>query len=199
MEKDQLTFNDLPTVVGELCNRIASMENLLTEKLSRQNEVKENTHVPMTVQEACAYLKMPLSTFYYKVKKDDIPVIKQDKHLYIYRDELDKWLESSRKTPAPQSFEDENNTLLKADPEDVIVHYIDYIKPWHIYCLDSDEKKLYWRYVQKSLWDDLQPLDGHTVDTTVMTARVLYKEGSYEKAVSYYEALLKYFLKDKYT
>lgn len=63
MEKEQLTFNDLPTVVGELCNRIASMENLLTEKLSRQNEVKENTHVPMTVQEACAYLKMPLSTF----------------------------------------------------------------------------------------------------------------------------------------
>ena len=92
-----------------------------------------------------------------------------------------------------------NNTLLKAAPEDVIVHYIDYIKPWHIYCLDSEEKKLYWRYVQKSLWDDLQPLDGHTVDTTVMTARVLYKEGSYEKAVSYYEALLKYFLKDKYT
>lgn len=79
------------------------------------------------------------------------------------------------------------------------MHYIDYIKPWHIYCLGSDEKKLYWRYVQKSLWDDLQPLDGHTVDTTVMTARVLYKEGSYEKAVSYYEALLKYFLKDKYT
>ena len=51
MEKDQLTFNDLPTVVGELCNRIASMESLLTEKLSKQNEVKENTHVPMTVQE----------------------------------------------------------------------------------------------------------------------------------------------------
>ena len=26
MEKDQLTFNDLPTVVGELCDRITSME-----------------------------------------------------------------------------------------------------------------------------------------------------------------------------
>lgn len=87
MKTDQLTFNDLPAVVGELCDRIASMENLLTEKLSKQHEVKENTHVPMTVQEACAYLKMPLSTFYYKVKKDDIPVIKQGKHLYIYRDE----------------------------------------------------------------------------------------------------------------
>lgn len=25
MKTDQLTFNDLPAVVGELCNRIASM------------------------------------------------------------------------------------------------------------------------------------------------------------------------------
>ena len=71
-----------------------------------------NTHVPMTVQEACEYLRMPLSTFYYKVKKDNIPVIKQGKHLYIYRDELDKWLESSRKTPPAQSFEEENEALI---------------------------------------------------------------------------------------
>ena len=112
MQKEELTFNDLPAVVGELCNRIASMENLLTEKLSKQHEAKETTHVPMTVQEACAYLKMPLSTFYYKVKKDDIPVIKQGKHLYIYRDELDKWLESSRKNPVPQTFEVENEAML---------------------------------------------------------------------------------------
>lgn len=112
MSKNQFTFNDLPEVLGELCDRIASMESLLTEKLSKQNEIKENTHVPMTVQEACAYLKMPLSTFYYKVKKDDIPVIKQGKHLYIYRDELDKWLESSRKIAVPQSFEEENDALL---------------------------------------------------------------------------------------
>ena len=64
MKQEELTFNDLPTVVGELCNRIASMETLLTEKLSKQHEIKENTHVPMTVQEACTYLKIPLSTFY---------------------------------------------------------------------------------------------------------------------------------------
>ena len=48
MKQEELTFNDLPAVVGELCNRIASMENLLTEKLSHQHEAKENTHVPMT-------------------------------------------------------------------------------------------------------------------------------------------------------
>jgi len=112
MSKHAFTFNDLPEVLGELCDRIASMENLLTEKLSCQKGVEENTHVPMTVQEACAYLKMPVSTFYYKVKKEGMPVIKQGKHLYIYRDELDKWLESSRKTSLPQSFEEENEALL---------------------------------------------------------------------------------------
>ena len=75
MTVTELTFNDLPKVVGELCERIASMENLLRDTLNRQSEPKENLHVPMTVQEACAYLKMPVSTFYYKIKKDSIPVI----------------------------------------------------------------------------------------------------------------------------
>ena len=84
------------------------METLLKDTLNRQSEPKENLHVPMTVQEACAYLKMPVSTFYYKIKKDNIPVIKQGKHLYIYRDELDKWLESSRKTEVPLTYEEEN-------------------------------------------------------------------------------------------
>lgn len=47
-KKDKLTFNDLPEVVGELCERISSMENLLTEKLHQQhNEVKKG--------HSCAY------------------------------------------------------------------------------------------------------------------------------------------------
>ena len=78
MNTTDLTFNDLPKVVGELCRRIAGLENLLRDTLNRQSEPKENLHVPMTVQEACAYLKMPVSTFYYKIKKDNIPVIKQE-------------------------------------------------------------------------------------------------------------------------
>lgn len=111
MTATELTFNDLPKVVGELCERIASMENLLRDNLNRQSEPKENLHVPMTVQEACTYLKMPVSTFYYKIKKDSIPVIKQGKHLYIYRDELDKWLEASRKTSVPLTYEEENEAM----------------------------------------------------------------------------------------
>lgn len=46
MKKDQLTFNDLPTVVGELCDRIASMENLLTEKLPSSTKPKRTRTSP---------------------------------------------------------------------------------------------------------------------------------------------------------
>ena len=59
-------------------------------------------------------------------------------------------------------------------------------------------KELYWEYVKKSLWSDLRPRDGNTVHTAVMTARLLHKQGRYAESASYYEALLKYFLKDKY-
>ena len=111
MQTKEFTFNDLPTVVGELCERIANLETTLKESIEKRNEVKENTHVLMNVQEACEYLKMPLSTFYYKVKNDGLPAIKQGKHLLVYRDELDKWLESSRKNPAPQTFEEENEAM----------------------------------------------------------------------------------------
>lgn len=38
MSKNQFTFNDLPEVLGELCDRIASMESLLTEKLSSRTK-----------------------------------------------------------------------------------------------------------------------------------------------------------------
>lgn len=111
MEPNEFTFNDLPAVVGKLCEKIASLETTLKKSIKNRNEVKENTHVLMSVQEACEYLKMPLSTFYYKVKNDGLAAIKQGKHLLIYRDELDKWLELSRKNPVPLTAEEENEKL----------------------------------------------------------------------------------------
>lgn len=69
MKTDQLTFNDLPAVVGELCDRIASMENLLTEKLSKQHEAKENTHVPMTVRKLAPISKCRYRHFITRSKR----------------------------------------------------------------------------------------------------------------------------------
>ena len=112
MLNEKLTFNDLPEVVGKLCERIESLENALKDNLAKQTPAKENLHVPMTVEEVCSYLGISKSSFYYKAKHGGIPVIKQGKHLFVYRDELDKWLESSRKNPAPQTFEEENEAML---------------------------------------------------------------------------------------
>lgn len=91
-----------------------------------------------------------------------------------------------------------NNTVLNEAMDMALVHYIDYVKPWHIYYADSNAKTLYWQYVKKSLWSDLQPLDGNTVETALLTARLLHNRGEYQKAASYYEAVLKYLLGDKY-
>ena len=67
MQRNKLTFNDLPEVVGELCERISTMENLLTEKLHQQyNEVKKVTDVSITVYEVCEYLVISKSFFFFK-------------------------------------------------------------------------------------------------------------------------------------
>ena len=105
MLKENLTFNDLPEMVGRLCEKIESLESALKDNLAKQAPVKENLHVPMTVSK---------SSFYYKAKHGGIPTIKQGKHLFVYRDELDKWLESGRKGQIPLSIEEEHEQMLAA-------------------------------------------------------------------------------------
>ena len=91
-----------------------------------------------------------------------------------------------------------NDIELSATADDIIVHYVDYVKPWHSYYVDSPEKELYWQYVRKSLWSDMQPRDGNTVQSVAVTARLLHRQGKYAESASYYEAILKYFLQDDY-
>ena len=63
MPNEKLTFNDLPEVVGKLCERIESLENALKDNFAKQVPVKENLHVPMTVEEVCSYLGISKSSF----------------------------------------------------------------------------------------------------------------------------------------
>ena len=72
MLKENLTFNDLPEMVGRLCKKIESLENALKDNLAKQAPVKENQHVPMTVEEVCSYLGISKSSFYYKAKHGGI-------------------------------------------------------------------------------------------------------------------------------
>ena len=65
-----------------------------------------DTHVPMSVEEAAEYLGIPKGTLYMKLSEGSIPATKPGKRYCLYRDELDKWLESSRKNPVPLSDEE---------------------------------------------------------------------------------------------
>ena len=108
MEKVNLTFNDLPEVVAQLRDEVMSLKSLLTEQNSTNNAKAVDTHVPMSVDEAAEYLGIPKGTLYMKLSDGSIPATKPGKRYCLYRDELDKWLESSRKNPVPLSDEELN-------------------------------------------------------------------------------------------
>ena len=112
MPTKELTFNDLPTVVNQLCEQIANLESMMEMHFANAAQKKENTHVPMTREEVCAYLGgITKSSFYHKVKYGGLPVVKQGKRLLVYRDDLDKWLESGRKSEKPMSIEEEHEAM----------------------------------------------------------------------------------------
>lgn len=99
-------------MVNQLCEQIANLESMMEMHFANAAQKKENTHVPMTREEVCAYLGgITKSSFYHKVKYGGLPVVKQGKRLLVYRDDLDKWLESGRKSEKPMSIEEEHEAM----------------------------------------------------------------------------------------
>ncbi len=113
--EQQITFNDLPQVIAELRNEVIGMKRMLGN-LQRENiQRKENTHRPMSVEDAAEYLKIPLRTLYMKLGNGSIPATKPGKRYVLYQDELDKWLECNRKNPVPLTDEEQNEALFASN------------------------------------------------------------------------------------
>lgn len=110
---NDFTFNDLPEVMGRILNELADIRQTV-EQLSQDSRPapKENRHRPMSVAEAAEYLRIPLPTLYDKLAKGDIPATKPGKRYVLYLDELDKWLECSRKNPVPLTADEQNAAIL---------------------------------------------------------------------------------------
>ena len=49
---NELTFNDLPQVVAELRDEVIGMRQMLTSLQKDNGQRKENTHHPMSVEDA---------------------------------------------------------------------------------------------------------------------------------------------------
>jgi excisionase family DNA binding protein len=111
MAQEVLTFNDLPMVVAQLRDEVVSMKKMLQAQQSENKSQAEDKHIPMSVDEAAEYMKMPKGTLYEKLRNGTIPATKPDKRYRLYRDELDKYLESARKNPVPLSDEEINEAI----------------------------------------------------------------------------------------
>ena len=116
MEKQELTFNDLPQVVAQLRDEVMGLRALLLKQQeeNRNNQVRENRHKPMTVEEAAEYTRIPIGTLYMKLGDGTIPATKPGKRYVLYQDELDKWLEANRKNAVPLTPDEENEAILSS-------------------------------------------------------------------------------------
>ena len=113
MEKEILTFNDLPQVVAQLRDEVMGMRAMLTrQQVESSKPVKENRHKPMTVEEAIEYTHIPRGTMYMKLEDGTIPATKPGRRWILYQDELDKWLETKRRHTVPMTADEENDAIL---------------------------------------------------------------------------------------
>ena len=103
---NKIQFENLPEVVAQLRDEIMSLKRMLEEQHSNNTTKAADKHIPMSVDEAAEYLGIPKGTLYAKLADGTIPATKPGKRYCLYRDELDSWLESNRKTPVPLSDED---------------------------------------------------------------------------------------------
>ena len=113
MQNENLTFNDLPQVVAQLRDEVMGMKAILSRQQGESSKpVKENRHKPMTVEEAIEYKHIPTGTRYMKLEDGTIPATKPGRRWILYQDELDKWLETTRRNVVPLTADEENAAIL---------------------------------------------------------------------------------------
>lgn len=111
----EINFNDLPQVMADVLDRLIRLEENIAVLLHQSRPQAVNNHIPMTVEEAAEYTKIPLNTLYPKLASGVIPATKPGKRYVLYRDELDKWLEANRKNAIPLTDEELNAEILASN------------------------------------------------------------------------------------
>ena len=108
-----MTFNDLPKVVSQVLAKVERMERVLDfikdEVCKKRSSSAE--HTPMTIDEACEFLKMKKSTMYYHIERGNIPATRTGKNYLLFKDELIHWCESGRKNPVSMTPEERNASI----------------------------------------------------------------------------------------
>ena len=93
MNKEIVSFENLPQAVGLLLSKVENLEQLLK---SQQNTSAPSDR-PMSITEAAKFLNLSVPTLYGFVSKRTIPFSKLGKRLYFSEAELTSWVKSGRK------------------------------------------------------------------------------------------------------
>ena len=105
-----MTFNDLPGMVSQILNKVERLERVIETIREHvgNNSSSSTEHIPMTIDEACEFLKMKKSTMYYHVERGNITATRRGKNYIFFKDELLRWLESGRTNQVSLTFEEKN-------------------------------------------------------------------------------------------
>jgi excisionase family DNA binding protein len=114
MAYEELTFNELPSAVTLLLQKVDDLEHLLHQlqgDLTQKKKSEENGHIPMSLTEACAFLKMKRSTMYYHLENGNIPATRKGKNYILFKDELVRWAESGRTNDVPMTISEREEAI----------------------------------------------------------------------------------------
>lgn len=114
MAYEELTFNELPSAVTLLLQKVDGLEHLLHQLqgyLTQKKKSEENGHIPMSLTEACAFLKMKRSTMYYHLENGNIPATRKGKNYILFKDELVRWAESGRTNDVPMTISEREEAI----------------------------------------------------------------------------------------
>ena len=103
MDKNKISFDNLPQAVAHLVNELETIKSLV-EKTQRP-QVKE-PRIPIGIDEACKLIGKAKPTVYTLVRKRILPSYKNGKKLYFFRNELLEWIENGRRKTLEEINED---------------------------------------------------------------------------------------------
>lgn len=103
MDKNKISFDNLPQAVAHLVNELETIKSLV-EKTQRP-QVKEQ-RIPIGIDEACKLIGKAKPTVYTLVRKRILPSYKNGKKLYFFRNELLEWIENGRRKTMAEINED---------------------------------------------------------------------------------------------
>lgn len=90
-----LTFEQLPTAVSQLSQKLENIEKLLLSQTNKDSP-KETEEKLLTVEAAAAFLSLSTPTIYSKVSRNELPFMKRGKRLYFSQKELLEYLQRGR-------------------------------------------------------------------------------------------------------